>query len=69
MKTINAPLELSPMSTAYDLIVQRKGALHAQTVQVRNAAEALRLGRERFPGRIRGVVCRDAQPAEPGEHS
>ena len=56
-----------PMPPAYDLIVQRQGALHTETVQVPDAAEAWRLGRERFPGSIRGVVCRDGQAAEPGE--
>ena len=56
-----------PMPPAYDLIVQRQGALHTETLQVRNAAEAWRLGRERFPASIRGVVCRDGQAAEPGE--
>ena len=55
------------MPPAYDLIVQRQGALHTETVQVRNAAEAWCLGRERFPASIRGVVCRDGQAAEPGE--
>ena len=57
------------MSPAYDLIVQRQGALQTETVQVRDAAAAWRLGRERFPGSIRGVVCRDGQAADPGERS
>ena len=57
------------MPPAYDLIVQRQGALQTETVQVRDAAAALRLGRERFPGSIRGVVCRDGHAAEPGERS
>ena len=48
------------MSPLYDLILQRKGALHTETVQVADAAQAWRLGRERYPHCIRGVVCRDA---------
>ena len=51
------------MPPAYDLILQRQGALHTETVQVRDAAEAWRLGRERFPDSIRGVVCRDGPAA------
>ena len=48
------------MSPLYDLIPQRKGELHTETVQVADAAQAWRLGRERYPHCIRGVVCRDA---------
>ncbi|MCB4406514.1 hypothetical protein [Synechococcus sp. MU1642] len=43
----------------YDLILQRKGELQAETVQVADAAQAWRLGRERYPHSIRGVVRRD----------
>ena len=48
------------MSPLYDLILQCKGELHTETVQVADAAQAWRLGRERYPHCIRGVVCRDA---------
>ena len=37
------------MSPLYDLILQRKGELHTETVQVADAARAWRLGRKRFP--------------------
>ena len=48
------------MSPLYDLILQRKGELQTETVQVTDAAQAWRLGRERYPHYIRGVVRRDA---------
>ena len=48
------------MSTVYYLILQRKGELHTETVQVADAAQAWRLGRERYLHCIRGVVRRDA---------
>ena len=48
------------MSPLYDLILQRRGELQTQTVQVADAAQAWRLGRERYPNCIRGVVLRDA---------
>ena len=47
------------MSPLYDLILQRKGELRTETVQVADAAQAWRLGRERYPHCIRGVVRRD----------
>ena len=47
------------MSPLYDLILQRKGELQTETVQVTDAAQAWRLGRERYPHCIRGVVRRD----------
>ena len=37
------------MSPLYDLILQRKGELQTETVQVVDAAQAWRLGRERYP--------------------
>ena len=49
------------MSPLYDLILQRKGELQTETVQVTDAAQAWRLGRERYPHCIRGVVRRDAE--------
>ena len=55
------------MPPVYDLILQRQGTLHTETVQVRDAAEAWRLGRERFPDSIRGVVCRDGPAADCSE--
>ena len=48
------------MSPLYDLILHRKGELLTETVQVADAAQAWRLGRERYPYCIRGVVRRDA---------
>ena len=48
------------MSPLYDLILQRKDELQTETVQVADAAQAWRLGRERYPHCIRGVVRRDA---------
>ena len=51
------PVGMSPL---YDLILQRKGELQTETVQVTDAAQAWRLGRERYPHCIRGVVRRDA---------
>ena len=47
------------MSPLYDLILQRKGELQTETVQVVDAAQAWRLGRERYPHCIRGAVRRD----------
>ena len=47
------------MSPLYDLILQRKGELQTETVQVADAAQAWRLGRERYPHCICGVVRRD----------
>ena len=47
------------MSSLYDLILQRKGELQTETVQVVDAAQAWRLGREHYPHCIRSVVRRD----------
>ena len=47
------------MSPLYDLILQRNGELQTETVLVVDAAQAWRLGRERYPHCIRGVVRRD----------
>ena len=49
------------MSPPYDLILQRKDELQTETVQVADAAQVWRLGRERYPHCIRGVVRRDAE--------
>ena len=57
---LNKEAPLVCMSPLYDLILQRKGELYTETVQVADAAQAWRLGRERYPHCIRGVVRRDA---------
>ena len=51
------------MPPAYDLILQRHGELQIETVQVRDAAEAWRVGRDQYPDSIRGVVCREGPQA------
>ena len=48
------------MSPLYELILQHKGELQTETVQVVDAAQAWCLGCERYPHCIRGVVRRDA---------
>ena len=48
------------MSPVYDLIIQRKGELQTEMVQLDAAAQAWRLARERYSHCIRGVVRRDA---------
>ena len=62
------PIAMSPL---YDLIFQYKSELQTETVQVADAALAWRLGRERYPQCIRGVVrrdgCRDGSAAEPSK--
>ena len=59
------------MSPLYDLILQCKGELQTETVQVADAAQAWRLGRERYPHCICGVVRRnvgrDGAAAEPSK--
>ena len=55
------------MSPLHDLILQRKGELQTETVQVADAAQAWRLGRDRYPHCIRGVVRRDGPAAEPSK--
>ena len=47
------------MSPLYDQTLQRKDELQTETVQMADAAHAWRLGRERYPHCIRGVVRRD----------
>ena len=51
------------MSPLYGLIVQYKGELQTETVQVVDAAQAWRLGRELYPHCIRGVVRWDGGPS------
>ena len=55
------------MPPAYDLILQRQGEWQTETVQVKDAAQAWRLGRERYPNCIRAVVCRDGSAAASGK--
>ena len=47
------------MSPLNDLILQRKCELQTETAQVVDAAQAWRLGRERYAHCIHGVVRRD----------
>ena len=47
------------MSPLYDLILQRKGEMQTETVQMDDAARAWLLGGARYPYCIRGVVRRD----------
>ena len=51
------------MPPAYDLIIVDQGKFQIETVQVNNAADAWRLGRERYPSTIRGVVFQDSSAA------
>ena len=51
------------MPPAYDLILLDRGQFQIETVQVNDAADAWRLGRERYPRTIRGVVCQDCSAA------
>ena len=44
------------MSPPYDLILQRKGELQTETVQVVDGAQAWCLWRKRYPHCILGVV-------------
>ena len=47
------------MPPAYDLIILRDGEFQTKTVQVANAKEAWRLGREQYSDCMRGVVCHE----------
>ena len=51
------------MPPAYDLIIVDQGQFQIETVQVNNAADAWRLGRERYPSKICGVVCQESSAA------
>ena len=61
------------MSPLYDLILQRKGELQTETVQVVDAAQAWRLGRWCYPHCIRRVLRRegerDSSAAEPSKRN
>ena len=56
------------MPPAYDLIFLRDGEIQTKTVQVNDAEEAWRLGRELFPDCMRGVVCHEQAPAPALDH-
>ena len=47
------------MSILFELILQRKGELQTETVQVTDAAQAWRLRRECYPHCIRSVLRRE----------
>ena len=53
------------MPPSYDLILQSQGQWQVETVQVPDAAEAWRFGREHYPNAISGVVCRGRTAAHP----
>ena len=52
------------MPPAYDLILLDKGQCQIETVEVKDAVDAWRHGRERYPRTIRAVVCKDASAAQ-----
>ncbi len=56
------------MPPSYDLIYLRQGELRTETIEVPDAAEARRLGREKYPDCIRGVVCHEQASAPTAEH-
>ena len=56
------------MTPAYDLILECDGGLHTETLQSADADEAWRVGRERYPNSIRGVVYREEPEAQLREH-
>ena len=51
------------MPPVYDLILLDQGQFQTETVQGKDAADAWRLGRERYLCTIRGVVCLDDSAA------
>ena len=51
------------MPPAYDLILLDHGQFQIETVEVKDASDAWRLGRDLYPDVIRGVVCQDASAA------
>ena len=56
------------MTPIYDLILECDGGLHTETLQSADADEAWRVGRERYPNSIRGVVYREDLEAQLREH-
>ena len=51
------------MAPVFDLILLDQGQFQTETVQVKDAADAWRLGRESYPRIIRCVVCLDDSAA------
>ena len=56
------------MPPSYDLIYLSDGEIQTKTVQVADAEEAWRLGREKYPDGIRGVVCHEQAPTPTADH-
>ncbi len=56
------------MPPSYDLIYWSDGEIQTKTVQVADAEEAWRLGREKYPDGIRGVVCHEQAPTPTADH-
>ena len=56
------------MPPAFDLIFLRDGEMQTRTVQVADAEEAWRLGREKYPDGIRGVVRQEQASAPALDH-
>ena len=56
------------MPPAFDLIYLSDGEIQTKTVQVADAEEAWRLGREQFPDCICGVVCHEQASAPALDH-
>ena len=56
------------MPPSFDLIYQSQGKLKTETVEVSDAAEARRFGREKYPDCIRGVVCHEQVSAPTADH-
>ena len=56
------------MPPAYDLIYLRQGELRTETIEVPDAAAARRLGREKYPDCICGVVCHEQAPTPTPDH-
>ena len=56
------------MPPSYDLIYKSQGELRTETVEVSDAAEARRLGREKYPDCICGVVCHEQATTPTADH-
>ena len=54
------------MPPAYDLILLDLGQFQIETVELKDASDAWRLGCERYPLNICGVVCQDPSAASTG---
>ncbi|MDB4336487.1 hypothetical protein N9996_02755 [Synechococcus sp. AH-603-M21] len=57
------------MPPSYDLILDHEGHLHTKTVHVTDAVEAWRLGHERYPNCLRGVVRHERTEAPSADSS